>query len=451
MNQDDYATRSYSQTAFYKQDNTRLVLKKSDGTGITADELEEISKVSNVKMVESCDYANDINFYINEGVDYEYQYGEQRRRDQADDIKRVAFLKEDKFMMSSDCIDDDDLAFGRLPENRNEIVLYSEDEDVLDTEKLIYFVAHNIWEQGEYYMTNVKIVGILKEKTEQIYFSNDLCKMLSMHMDSGIFRILYNYDHDLKDYRMKPALIPIINENLADNEVRVSGLMEDQPPNGELEYTWQNYDEEGEPLGEASKGKVIVREDRHESTEWFVEVSESFFDQYYQYDGTQATVYITSYAKTDSVIRKLKSMGYEAISTYRASMTDYISELVNQRLIIIGISAFGLFALLLAEILILRSLMKIRIKDYFVLKFIGMKMQIIKKISYFEMAGYALWAMVFTVILMWILRYVGIPIIQNIMWYYDIGAYLLFALYNMVLVMLTVAFFNRLLKGRLNA
>ena len=51
----------------------------------------------------------------------------------------------------------------------------------------------------------------------------------------------------------------------------------------------------------------------------------------------------------------------------------------------------------------------------------------------------------------WVLRLCGIPVIQEMMWYYEISSYLLFILYNILLTLLTVFFFNRLLKGRLNA
>ena len=104
-----------------------------------------------------------------------------------------------------------------------------------------------------------------------------------------------------------------------------------------------------------------------------------------------------------------------------------------------------------AQILILRSLMKIKIKDFFVLKFIGMKLQVIKKISHFEFLIYTAIAMMITVIAMWVLRYSGVDMIRDMMWYYEFGAYAFFVLYNLVLSALTVAAFNHLLKGRLNA
>jgi hypothetical protein len=277
--------------------------------------------------------------------------------------------------------------------------------------------------------------------------------MLSMHIDSGEYRLYYNYDKSYGDYRMKPELIPVVNEELSGNVVRVSAFMEDAP-SGEVDFHWQEYDDEGNPIGDELSAKVTVlsgKTDGHSSSADFMEVSQEFFDRYYNHASTQASVYITSYAKTDSVLRKLKHKGYEGISTFRLSANDYEEEKVNERLTIIGISAFGLIALLVAEVLILRSLMKIRMKDYFVLKFIGMKLPVIKTISYYEIGGYTLLAMVITICLMWVLRVLGVSIIPDIMWYYNFSAYAAFVLYNLVLAALTVASFNRLLKGRLNA
>jgi energy-coupling factor transporter ATP-binding protein EcfA2 len=446
MNKDDYATKSYSHATFYKEDDTRLVVKRSDGEALTNDDIEEISSVANVVTVDSCDYANDINYYIEEGTDYRVIYGNE-------DNTKIDFLNDENFMMSVDAISEEDLAAGRMPESQNEVVLYSADDSVLDSSKDCYFMAHNIWGSTAYYLTSVTIVGILKEETDQIYFSKQLCQMLSMNIDSGEYRLYYNYDKNYGDYRMKPQFIPVVSEDLTGNDVRLSVSAED-PPSGEVDFHWQEYDEEGNAYGNGLSAKVNVlpvKTDGHLSTSDFMEVSQEFFDTYYHHASTQASVYITSYAKTDSVLNKLKKKGYEGISTFRLSATDYEEEKVNERLTIIGISVFGLIALLVAEVLILRSLMKIRMKDYFVLKFIGMKLPIIKTISYYEIGSYTVAAMIITVCLMWILRFVGVSIIPELMWYYDVWAYVAFALYNLALTALTVASFNRLLKGRLNA
>ncbi len=451
LHADDHSTMEYSHDAFYREDPERLTVKRNDGKEITEDDVKKVSKMSNVRLVDECNYANDINYYITKNKDYKYLYGTQQNSMSDDEVLTVSFINETHFMMSDKCIDKSDLASGRMPEARNEIVLYSKDKKVLDSEIQCYFMAHNIWDQSQYYQTNLKVVGLLKEETEQVYFTKELCEMLSMHINSGVYRLCYNYDKYKDDYEIKQALIPVISDELSGNQARVSFKYE-----GELSGTYlmryQDLDENGNPVGDVMEDNLEIKKgDVHKSTANFIEVSEEYYNKYYKKANTQMSVYMTSYAKTDKVMKKLKNAGYDSVSTYRLSTTKYVDELVSERLTIIGISAFGLVAILLAEVLILRSLMKIRVKDYFVLKFIGMKMQIIKKISYFEVTGYCLAAVVITVILMWILRLMGISIVEEMMWYYSGAAYLLFVLYNLLLSTLTVASFNHLLKGRLNA
>jgi ABC-type lipoprotein export system ATPase subunit len=466
QHKDDYTTRNYSQSAFQKEDTTRLVVKRSDGEEMTEEDKDILSSIANVTTVDIYDVANDINFYLEENQDYKFIYGDSSRSRRAresksgsgnnqqqgsSEVKTLSFINENRFMMSSDCLTEGDLAAGRLPVSQNEIVLYSDDTSVLDTEKTCYFMAKNIWDSGQYYKTDVKIVGILKESTTQVYFSTAMCRMLSSNLDSDVFRLLYNYDASYKDYRSKTKLVPIVNEELNGMEATLSANGEDFPAAGEVSYSTQAYDDDGNPVGDLVQDVLTILPQTNDNTSDFIEVSQDFFDQFYKKQSTQASVYITNYAKTDSVLRKLKKKGYEGISTYRISVIDYNSELVSQRLMIIGISAFGLVMLLLAEVLILRSLMKIRIKDYFVLKFIGMKMQVIRKISYFEMGCYTIFSVLVTLVLMWILRLAGVPIIQEMMWYFNAGAYITYIAYNVLLIFLTVLFFNRLLKGRLNS
>ncbi|MBO5488989.1 MAG: ABC transporter ATP-binding protein [Eubacterium sp.] len=444
---DDFSTRSYSKATFYKEDDTRIVVKRTDGKDITREDVKTISTLSDVVTVDSCDIANDINYYMKEGEDYKYIYGQSRGRKEVG-VQKVEFLKEDQFMQSTDCISEDDLVQGRMPKARNEIVLYSKSTTKLNKKISCFFVAHNIWQSGQYYKMDLKVVGLLKEPTDQVYFSKDLCRMLSMRIDSGIYRILYTYDQELEDYRNKPDLIPVIADDLFGNQIRTSDKLETSPT-GDIEFTYAERDENGAESSDKLYG-MVSHVGTHDNTSDFMEVSQQFFDRYYTKNSKQASVYIVSYAKTDKVINQLNDMGYEAISTYRVSMTDFQEELVNQRLIIIGISGIGLIAILFAEILILRSLMKIRVKDYFVLKFIGMKMQVIRKISYFEMSLYTAISILLTVAIMWILKLAGIRIIEDIMWFYTPLTYFLFVIYNFVLIILTVASFNKILKGRLN-
>jgi len=448
MNEDDIFTKQYSQKGFYHMDDTRLVVKKADGTAINRDDLERIAKVKYVDAVDSCDFAQDINYYIIENRDYEYIYGTQRRGKKVTQTKKLSLLNEEHFMMSTDSISEADLRGGKLPQARNEIVLYSEDDSVIGQELLCYFTASNIWDSGEIYQTNLVVTGILAEETQQVYFTQEMCRMLSMHMDSGVYRLYYEYDFSKKDYERKPEVVPVIADDLTGNNVRVSYKFEN-PVMGTVLFHFQDRDSEGNLSRDSVEAEVNVLPVNHQSTCDFMEVSKEFFDTYYAKDNYQAAVYMTSYAKTDEVIKALADKGYVAMSTYRTSVTDYMENLVYERLLIIGISVGVLAALLFTEVLILKSLMKIRRKDFHVLKFIGMEMQVIKKISYIEMGIYCIVALFLSVVMMWALRLAGVEFLCKMMWYYDLRAYITFVLYNLVLAMLTVAAFNRLLKGRL--
>lgn len=450
MNGEDIFTKQYSQKGFYHMDDTRLVVKKEDGSAFAKEDIDRMGAVKYVATVDTCDFAQDINFYIEEGRDYEYIYGTQRRGKKVTQTQKLSLLNEDHFMMSTDCITQEDLVSGRLPEARNEIVLYAEEASLIGQELLCYFTAGNIWDSGEYYQTKLVVTGILAEETEQVYFTGELCRMLSMHMDSGVYRLYYEYDFSKKDYERKPEVIPVIADDLTGNNVRVSHKFEN-PVVGTVLFHFQDRDMEGNLSEESLEVEVNVLAETNQSTCDFMEMSEEFFDTYYAKESYQASVYITSYAKTDEVIGALADRGYVAMSTYRTSVTDYLDTLVYERLLLIGISVGVLVALLFAEVLILRSLMKIRMKDYHVLKFIGMEMQVIKKIGYFELAIYCVAAMVITVAVMWGLRLAQIGFLCDMMWYYDLGAYVIFILYNLILAVLTVTAFNHLLKGRLKA
>lgn len=452
---DDTLTKEYSNNAFYHKDEKRLVVGRKDGKEITDDDVDKIAGVRNVVSVDKYDIVNDINYYIIKDRDYKFLYGNAAKRSTystsgSNEVMTVKFLNTDHFMMSAGGICDGDLKSGRLPEARNEIVMYSDDDSVLDTEIDCYFTALNYWDADQYYISKFKIVGLLKENTEQVYFSEALCDMFTAYSNADEFRLCSTFKKDWGDRTKKYLALLLINDELKDDEIKVSSKY-DTKPAGKMVAYLQKYDEDGNELGEPIEKAVTVVETNTKSTDLFMEVSENTFKEFYELNSYQASVYMTSYAMTDSVIKKLDKMGYKAVSTYRLSSTGYVEELVNERILLLAISVFGLIAIMFAEVLILRSLMKIRIKDYFVLKFIGMRMQTIRRIGYYEIMGYGFAALIITIIVMWVLRIAGVGFIQDIMWYYSLPAYTAFVIYNVLLWFLTVMSFNRILKGRLNS
>lgn len=344
---DDRMTRAYDSSAYLQENDTRLVVRYPDNRALTEEDARRIQSVKNVEEVDLYGDSNDVHYYLQEGKEYKYIYGVNQKetvtrhnregsyeQEEYQEAKSVEFLTDSQFMKSSSCLSEDSLSQGRLPAGRNEIVLYSEEECLLNQERECYFTADNIWEPEEACHVKVKIVGLLKEKTDQVYDK----------------------------------------------------------------------------------------------------------------DTTQASVYITSYGKTDAVLDELAGLGYDALSTYRVGSTEYIGEKVLERLEVISISVFVLAALVILQTLLIRSMLKIKIEEYAVLKYMGMRMRQLKKITYLEMGIHCTAAMFATWIVMWMLFMGRSPFIVRLMQYYTLPGIVFFASYNVLLMVWAVSFFHRIFR-----
>ena len=79
----------------------------------------------------------------------------------------------------------------------------------------------------------------------------------------------------------------------------------------------------------------------------------------------------------------------------------------------------------------------------------GMIKKLMHRITYYEMGAYMALAVLFTVLLMHLLRF-GVPLVDEMLYYYEWPGYLLFFAYNLITWLLTVTSFNHLLKGRMD-
>ena len=123
-----------------------------------------------------------------------------------------------------------------------------------------------------------------------------------------------------------------------------------------------------------------------------------------------------------------------------------MGEKVYKRLEVIVISSMILIVLAILQILIVRSILKIKKKDYSVLRFMGMRQKQLCRITYKEMGIHGAAAVVVTFLVMLLLRQTGIAFIRNMMFYYSVTGVLAYILYNAVLLLATVFFFHRSLR-----
>lgn len=503
---DDTYTKDYDRTIYAQKNDSRLSVKRKDGKELTEKDLEKMRSVRHVVQVDSQDYAGDVNYYAEEGKDYVYHHNTTQEIESEEMMYEDSawigdnatssmaskdvpdFKKKDKFMRSATCIDESDLSKGRLPEKRNEIVLHPTKGLKLGDTKKIYFTAENIWD-GEYYLGNLEVVGFLKEETEQIYFYPDFCRMLTASADGDGMTLNYYYNLRANAYMGEDQFILAIADDLQKKEEdeesdtpcgRVSrnhipnlsafddmgnliqGPVEKLLPGSNQLYVGVNQSKDsipkelaeinGKPLGinilgmEESDAETEKNFNSHSSH--FIEVSEEIFNYFYPRRSSQASVYIKNYTKTDKVLKALDQLGYEGLSTYRVGSIHYNEKKVMDRLTFLCIAMGILIVLVAVEILILRSIMKIRIKDFYVMKSMGMQLPIIRKISIYEITRYCIEAVILAAIIMIILNIIGIPYITSMMIYYGLAACATYAAYNIILELATVWSFNRLLARK---
>lgn len=465
MNADDIYTKEYSATSFARKDDKRISLRRKDQKFMTKKDIDRLTKMKHVVSVDQYDIVNDINYYFEEGKDYRQEYGYNRMSTSNEgwlyDSQNVEYVKKDQYMRSSSCLKKSDLAKGSLPKKIDEVVLYDRGKYKVGDTITFFYTSEVLWSSTENYIQRkMKVSGLLKNKDKQVYFSPEICTMLQSTVTGGKVFYEYAYNQKLGKYQGQAALWPIVGDIVKkDNELCVSGAYEAavyRAEDNDLTLLGQSGLLHIDQYDKDMKSKDVKQIENVETGEKingcganFAEVSQDIYEKYYRTDSRQASVYITSYAKMDHVLKALDKAGYEAVSTLRFGADKYDSDLVQERLRTIGIAVAILLVMMAAEILILRSIFKIQIKDQKILKFMGMSTKLIGKINYMEMRRYSITAIIVVVVVMNVVG-IFVPALRAMLYYYEWPGYLVYFMYNYVAAMVMVAAFNHLLKGKVS-
>lgn len=465
MNADDIYTKEYSATSFARKDDKRISLRRKDQKFMTKKDIDRLTKMKHVVSVDQYDIVNDINYYFEEGKDYRQEYGYNRMSTSDEgwmyDSQNVEYVKKDQYMRSSSCLKKSDLAKGSLPKKIDEVVLYDRGKYKVGDTITFFYTSDVLWSSTENYIQRkMKVSGLLKNKDKQVYFSPEICTMLQSTVTGGKVFYEYAYNQKLGKYQGQATLWPIVGDIVKkDNELCVSGEYEAavyRAEDNDLTLFGQSgllhidqYDKDMKTKDVKQIENVETGEKINGCGANFAEVSQNIYAKYYRTDSRQASVYITSYAKMDHVLKALDKAGYEAVSTLRFGADKYDSDLVQERLRTIGIAVAILLVMMTAEILILRSIFKIQIKDQKILKFMGMSTKLIGKINYMEMRRYSITAIIVVAVVMNVVG-IFVPALRAMLYYYEWPGYLAYFMYNYVAAMVMVAAFNHLLKGKVS-
>ena len=465
MNADDIYTKKYSATSFARKDDKRISIRRKDQKFMTKKDIDQLTKMKHVVSVDQYDIVNDVNYYFEEGKDYRQEYGYNRMSTSNEgglyDSQNVEYVKKDQYMRSSSCLKKSDLVKGSLPKKIDEVVLYDRGKYKVGDTITFFYTSDVLWSSTENYIQRkMKVSGLLKNKDKQVYFSPEICTMLQSTVTGGKVFYEYAYNQQLGKYQGQATLWPIVGDIVKkDNELCVSGAYEAAVYRAE-DNDLTLLDQSGllhiDQYDKDMKSKDVKQIENVETGEKingcganFAEVSQNIYEKYYRTESRQASVYITSYAKMDHVLKALDKAGYEAVSTLRFGADEYDSDLVQERLRTIGIAVAILLVMMAAEILILRSIFKIQIKDQKILKFMGMSTKLIGKINYMEMRRYSITAIIVVAVVMNVVG-IFVPALRAMLYYYEWPGYLAYFMYNYVAAMVMVAAFNHLLKWKVS-
>lgn len=453
---DDTYTKTYNDEAFCNRDNTRIVVRKSDGGEITGKDIERFNSIRNVRYSDRYGFSNDINYYIKKGRDYDNS-AEVIDSDSIQSKKKgkvVEFLNNTHFVKSSACITKEDLSTGRLPESRNEIVLYSGDKKQISKKMVCYFQDKNMWGYNECYFVNLKVVGILKKKTQQVYFSGELCNMLSASLYGDSYSLKLCWDSLREKYNDKITFVPVIEDAIKDSgenpEFRLSSglvLNTGGSPVGKSEldiYLKKNLTGTSPDI---TRDAEVDSKFNHYTTN-FVSMSERTFYQIFKHKSRQASIYMKDYINTDYVLKQLHRMGYSAISSYRISSVKYNYNKVADRLSIIIKALIVLLVTAVLEIIIIRTIFHVKKREYIILISMGMGHKTIQLMNYLEMLVYTAASVLLVPIIVKIISLFKSAYLADRIKYYNILTFFIYLAINLIVIILTVWSFGRSLQRK---
>jgi ABC-type antimicrobial peptide transport system, ATPase component len=467
-NADDTLSKVYDNSAFKNINDKRLIVRRADNSSFTVKDVNSIKKLKYVKDIEFYDCISDIYYYLFEGKDYEYNYTNGS-------FGNVLPLDNSHFMRSVSSLDQSNLYLGRMPENKNEVVISSNDKTLIGTSLRGYFrvCIPTLWTNDFKTTRKLKVVGLVRGNSGQAYFENSLCEMYNAEYKSADIIIPFKENVTGEDFTETSPIIPIIDDDLTGNNVAFSTLFRgctQFSPYGEFKLVATLYDTYKVSAASVKEIKIncidkkmgpedeetLTFKDKHGSQEYTidkfddfpcVEVGSDLFYQIFDRGSAQMTVYIDDYVHTDQVLKELKQVGnYIPASAYRMSMNEYDPVKNQKREQILLLSATSLLVLCFGAIVLINVFLYACKKDYETLNYLGMSNKKLWKIKMYEMMIYSIIAYFITATVLLVLSMNKIPIVLNYLKWFFVKQYLISSVYYFFIILLAGFIFYGLLQ-----
>ncbi len=411
MFRDDRLARVTDDSIFGEQDRMRLLVKRSDGAPMGKTDLEKIRKLPEVVAADLYGAINEIEYTVSS-------------RDHKGYMKSTSVLKKQ------------DIKKGSMAEKTGEIVVSRGVGVQKGSTVNISFQCRNYWGRDETLKYSFRVAGICNAQTPQVYFSDAFCEMLYLPLASK--ELTMNYGWKDGKYLGSQRMIPFISEVASGAGVAMADSF--QVPASILyrfDKKLKKVFAETEQLKMGDR-KIPVQYTKktHSSTLFFLGVSEPVFRECYSDYGKEQSgefsVYIKSYNSTDRVIRSLRDKGYDGVSTYRASKTEYDPDRLQQRISIFEIMGAILGVMFLVQILVHMIFYRIRRPEEFLMQTLGITVDRLLWIEAAELVLELITVLILGGIVVWLLHYNEEA--RVMLDYYTVTGAVCVLLYNVVCV-----------------
>ena len=360
-NIDDSFTRVVTRNVFNNVTQNEMLVMKKSGEYLTGGELLSLNDIEHVTGTQLYGLASEMNYYYRENVDYGYDMTIGKQEVPGDPSHYTEYIDytfktihDDLFIKSAvGMIEQSDLSEGTLPVNCYDVVTTSDYAigDVIT----VYF--HDPILQGfTYFEFDFTVVGILKEKVDDLYFSDAFVKgidYIQFYSNSLPFNLIVNYQKYDKYSRKEVAtaaffyLSPILNKDLGPTEIQLSAsFMENAgeafPSLDKINSTRVTFpNRPGEYLYISLAEQLTTSK----LPTFCVYVGIDIYNYYLEnYQSRIGRVSIDNYAYADEVIGSLTNRRYDCLSEYRSASTGFDPDKQDQRAITLGVSLLSLFA-----------------------------------------------------------------------------------------------------------
>lgn len=411
---DDTDVRLYDSTAFINASPERIVVSRADLQPLTEADLDTFASVNHICYVEPNGYVADAQYAFQEGVDYT-----EKRTETIIDFGGIMHQVKITYIMHADAPfvrtvpvlpqDQTFLKEGSLPDGFYEVVAHVDSGLQIGDEVKVFLMNRRYWTDSAYLMLTFSVVGTT-EFGSGLYFSEDLGRF---------YQHVAHASGSAKYYQFIPAKESVLNldsvpeealpeefstvlmdhECVAHSSVMVSQKdQEDEYESITLSVPDINLKMKGEnPLSlknqvllstprkytityyDPVKDKDVTRKIQsygshgHATFTRLLFVNEKTFDALcWSAASEQASIQLDDYAYTQRVLDELIDMGYIAISPFRLGATVIDEEKAEKREQTLSICLIALLAVVVLQIVVLRTMCGVQISSYNVLRNIGL-------------------------------------------------------------------------------